>query len=119
LSAADLSLVTRQLATLVKSSLPLERRCLPSRSRRTSRNAQHLLGVRSKVMEGHTLATARGLERFPGLLRDGRGSEQSGHLDAVSKALHNENREELRSRTLWRPVSPPCVAIVFFLLVTP
>jgi general secretion pathway protein F len=129
LSAGDLSLVTRQLATLVKSSLPLEEALLAvSQQTEKPKVRNTMLGVRSKVMEGHTLADslAEFPNSFPELYRATvSASEQSGHLDAVLERLadYTENREELRSRTLGALLYPVmlfivCVAIVFFLLVS-
>jgi general secretion pathway protein F len=129
LSAADLALVTRQLATLVKSGLPLEEALLAV-SQQTDKPRVHsiILGVRSKVMEGHTLAD--GLADFPGSFPEiyratVAASEQSGHLDAVLERLadYTDNRQQMRSRTLTAMLYPVmlfvvCVAIVFFLLVS-
>jgi len=129
LSAADLALVTRQLATLVKSGLPLEEALLAvSQQTDKPRVRSIVLGVRSKVMEGHTLAD--GLADFPGSFPEiyratVAASEQSGHLDAVLERLadYTDNRQQLRGRTLSAMLYPVllfvvCVAIVFFLLVS-
>jgi general secretion pathway protein F len=129
LGAADLALVTRQLATLVKSGLPLEEALLAvSQQTDKPRVRSIVLGVRSKVMEGHTLAD--GLTDFPGSFPEiyratVAASEQSGHLDAVLERLadYTDNRQQLRSRTLSAMLYPVllfvvCVAIVFFLLVS-
>jgi general secretion pathway protein F len=129
LSAADLALITRQLATLVKSGLPLEEALLAvSQQTDKPRVRSIVLGVRSKVMEGHTLAD--GLSDFPGSFPEiyratVAASEQSGHLDAVLERLadYTDNRQQLRSRTLSAMLYPVllfvvCVAIVFFLLVS-
>jgi general secretion pathway protein F len=129
LSAADLALVTRQLATLVKSGLPLEEALLAvSQQTDKPRVRSIILGVRSKVMEGHTLAD--GLSEFQGSFPEiyratVAASEQSGHLDAVLERLadYTDNRQQLRSRTLSAMLYPVllftvCVAIVFFLLVS-
>ena len=129
LGAADLALVTRQLATLVKSGLPLEEALLAvSQQTDKPRVRSIILGVRSKVMEGHTLAD--GLSDFPGSFPEiyratVAASEQSGHLDAVLERLadYTDNRQQLRSRTLSAMLYPVllftvCVAIVFFLLVS-
>jgi general secretion pathway protein F len=129
LNAADLALVTRQLATLVKSALPLEEALLAvSQQTDKPRVRSIILGVRSKVMEGHTLAN--GLADFPGSFPEIyratiAASEQSGHLDAVLERLadYTDNRQQLRQRTLSAMLYPVllfvvCVAIVFFLLVS-
>jgi general secretion pathway protein F len=87
-----------------------------------------MLGVRSKVMEGHTLAD--GLADFPTSFPEiyratVAASEQSGHLDAVLERLadYTDNRQQLRQRTLSAMLYPVllfvvCAAIVFFLLVS-
>ena len=129
LSAADLALVTRQLATLVKSGLPLEEALLAcSQQTDKPRVRSVIVGVRSKVMEGHTLAD--GLADFPGSFPEiyratVAASEQSGHLDAVLERLadYTDNRQQLRSRTVSALLYPVllfvvCAAIVFFLLVS-
>jgi len=129
LSASDLALVTRQLATLVKSALPLEEALLAvSQQTEKPRVRSIILGVRSKVMEGHTLAA--GLTDFPNSFPEiyratVAASEQSGHLDAVLERLadYTDNRQQLRQRTLSAMLYPVllfvvCAAIVFFLLVS-
>jgi general secretion pathway protein F len=63
-SAADVTLLTRQLATLVRAGLPLEESLLAvSQQTDKPRLQSILLGVRAKVMEGHTLA--EGLNEYP------------------------------------------------------
>jgi general secretion pathway protein F len=63
-SAADMALLTRQLATLVQSNLPLDE-CLQATAEQTRkpRLKGMLLQVRSRVSEGFTLAYAMG--EFP------------------------------------------------------
>jgi general secretion pathway protein F len=129
LSPADLALVTRQLATLVKSALPLEESLLAvSQQTDKPRVRSIVLGVRSRVMEGHSLGD--GLGDFPGSFPEMyratiAASEQSGHLDSVLERLadYTDNRQQLRSRTAAALLYPVllfvvCVAIVFFLLVS-
>jgi general secretion pathway protein F len=129
LGAGDLSLVTRQLATLVKSALPLEEALLAvSQQTEKPRVRNIMLGVRSKVMEGHTLADslAEFPTSFPEIYRATvSASEHSGHLEAVLERLadYTENRQEMRSRTLGALLYPVllfvvCITIVFFLLVS-
>ncbi|WP_405238910.1 type II secretion system inner membrane protein GspF [Lentisalinibacter orientalis] len=103
-SATELALVTRQLATLVNSGMPLEE-TLQAVAQQTEkpRTQSILLGVRAKVMEGHTLAD--GLEEFPQAFPEiyratVSAGEQSGHLDAVLERLadYTETRQALRQR---------------------
>src|SRR5262245_54200290 len=86
-STADLSLFTRQLATLVRAGLPLEESLLAvSQQTEKPRTQSIALGVRAKVMEGYTLAN--GLGEFPRVFPEiyratVSAGEQSGHLDAI------------------------------------
>lgn len=128
LSPADLSLLTRQLATLVKSGLPLEE-ALSAVAQQTekSRTKSILMAVRSRVMEGHTLAD--GLAEFPHAFPEIYRStvaagEQSGHLDGVLQRLaeYTENRQLIRSKVQQAMVYPillttVAVGIIVFLLV--
>ncbi len=129
LGAADVALITRQLATLVKSALPLEEALLAVSQQTDKPKVRNImLGVRSKVMEGHTLADSLAgfPNSFPELYRATvAAAEQAGHLDAVLERLadYTENRQALRSRTLGALLYPVllfvvCIAIVFFLLVS-
>src|SRR5688572_369489 len=87
ISAADLSLLTRQIATLVHSGLPLEEALLAvSEQTERPRVRSIIMGVRAKVMEGHALADGLGVFRavFLGLYRETVfAGEQWGHLDTV------------------------------------
>ena len=103
-SATDLALVTRQLATLVRSGLPLEE-SLQAAAQQTekSRLQSMLLAVRSRVMEGHTLATGLGdfPHVFPDLYRTTvSAGEQSGHLDVVLERLadYTESRQQMQQK---------------------
>lgn len=127
-SAADLSLLTRQLATLVRAGLPLEESLLAvSQQSEKPRVQSIMLGVRAKVMEGHPLAT--GLAEFPRVFPEiyratVSAGEQSGHLDRVLERLadYTENREQIRQKLIGALLYPivlttMCVAIVSILLV--
>jgi len=104
ISATDLALVTRQFATLVRSGLPLEE-ALKTVANQTERPRikSMMLGVRSRVMEGHTLASGMGdfPHVFPELYRATvAAGEQSGHLDVVLERLadYTENRQRMRQK---------------------
>ena len=119
-SATDLALITRQLATLVRAGLPLEE-TLQAAAQQTekSRLKSMLLAVRARVMEGHTLAT--GLRDyshvFPELYRTTvSAGEQSGHLDVVLERLadYTETRQQMQSKiqlALFYPALLTLVAI--------
>ena len=127
LSAADLALITRQLATLVQSGLPLEEalRAIAEQHDKP-RLKSIILGVRAKVMEGHALAD--GLAEFPQAFPEiykatVAAGEQSGHLDAVLERLADftEGRQVLRQKVSSAMIYPIvltglAITIVSFLL---
>jgi general secretion pathway protein F len=88
ISATDLALLTRQLATLSRSGLPLdEATSTVARQSEKPRLKSLMLGVRARVMEGHTLADGFGKfpHVFPELYRATvAAGEQSGHLDETT-----------------------------------
>ena len=104
MTPAELALLTRQLATLSQAGLPLEEALLAvSQQSENPRTQSILLGVRSKVMEGHTLADglADFPQAFPELYRATvSAGEQSGHLDAVLDRLADftETRQMLQQQ---------------------
>jgi len=104
MSASELALLTRQLATLAQSGLPLEESLLAvSQQNENPRTQSILMGVRSRVMEGHSLADglADFPQAFPELYRATvSAGEQSGHLDAVLERLaeFTETRQQLQQQ---------------------
>jgi len=104
LSAGELALLTRQLATLTASGLPLEEALLAVSQQSENPRAQSIMmGVRSKVMEGHALADGLGdfPHAFPELYRATvAAGEQSGHLDTVLERLaeFTESRQALQQQ---------------------
>jgi general secretion pathway protein F len=124
ISPMDLALVTRQLATLVRSSMPLEESLLAiSQQSEKARLKSIMLGVRSRVMEGHTLA--EGLadfpQAFPELYRATvAAGEQSGHLDAILERLadYAETRQQLRQRVMHALIYPTILTVLAVLIVS-
>lgn len=123
LSAGELALVTRQLASLSQSGLPLEEALLAvAQQNDQPRTKSILLGVRSRVMEGHALADGLGEfpQAFPELYRATvAAGEQSGHLDVVLERLadYTEARQELRQRIRNAMVYPSFLVIFSILIV--
>ena len=123
-SASDLSLFTRQLATLVRAGLPLEESLLAvSQQTEKPRVQSIVIGVRSKVMEGHTLAD--GLSEFPRVFPEiyratVSAGEQSGHLDTILERLadYTENREAMRQKVLGAMMYPIVLTIMCFGIVS-
>src|SRR6516165_11914385 len=123
-SSADLALFTRQLATLVRAGLPLEEALLAvSQQTEKPRVQSIILGVRAKVVEGHTLAT--GLADFPRVFPEiyratVAAGEQSGHLDTVLERLadYTEGREALRQKVMGAMLYPLVLTVMSFTIVS-
>jgi len=123
ISSTDLALITRQLATLVRAALPLEE-CLRAVAQQTDRARlkSMLHAVRSRVMEGHTLATGLADFRhvFPELYRTTvEAGEQSGHLERVLERLadYTEGRQQMRQKIQLAVFYPAMLTIVAILVV--
>ena len=127
LSAADLALLTLQLSTLVQAGLPLEEALDAVAKQSAKRRVAGLLSaVRSRVMEGHALATAlaRFPRAFPELFRATvAAGERSGHLGHVLEQLaaYTQARQASRQKIQMALVYPAIlmlasVVIVGFLL---
>ncbi|XKH00917.1 type II secretion system inner membrane protein GspF [Marinobacter nauticus] len=127
ISSADLALVTRQLATLIQSAIPVEQ-ALSAAAQQTEkpRIRSMLIAVRAKVMEGYALADSLALfpRAFPRLYRSTvAAGERAGHLDLVLNRLadYTEGRQEARQKIQLAAIYPiilsvVAIAIVVFLL---
>ncbi len=129
ISTNELSLLTRQLATLVSATMPLEE-CLKAVAEQTEKQRikNMLTSVRSRVVEGYTLSDS--LAEYPHVFDQlfcsmVAAGEKSGHLAPVLERLADyvENRQQIKSKLTQAMVYPTvltvaAVAIVSFLLAT-
>ncbi|MBE7375309.1 GspF family T2SS innner membrane protein variant XcpS [Pseudomonas lopnurensis] len=102
LSARDLALITRQLATLVQAALPIEEALRAAAAQSGSAKIKSmLLAVRARVMEGHSLAAAlrEYPSAFPELYRATvAAGEHAGHLGLVLDQLADYTDQRQQSR---------------------
>jgi len=123
ISTRDLALVTRQLATLSRSGMPLEE-ALQAVSQQTDKGRirRIILGVRSRVLEGQSLsnALANFPNAFPQLYRATvDAGESSGKLDFVLEKLaeYVETREQLRQKIQLAMIYPVLLTLISILVV--
>ncbi len=123
INATELALVTRQLATLVQSGMPVESALATAAEQSEKmRLKKIILAVRARVLEGHTLADA--LKEFPHVFPDLYRStvaagEHSGHLEAVLGRLadYTESRQALSQKMGLALIYPALMIIVAILVV--
>ena len=118
IKTADLALVTRQLSTLVASSIPIEE-CLQAVCDQcdSPKIKVMIASVRSGVIEGHSLADS--MRGFP-LIFDNlfcamvAAGEKSGHLDKVLDRLadYAEQRQEMKSKMMQAMIYPIVLTLV-------
>jgi general secretion pathway protein F len=124
LSVSELSLLTRQLATLLGAGLTIEQTLNALIEQAETHHQRHILaGVRGEVLAGQPLARAMGhyTNVFPDLYRTlVDAGEQSGQLAPVLLKLadYTEERQALRQKVGLAFVYPAIVTIVALLVVT-
>jgi len=118
ISTADLSLITRQLATLIQAALPLEEALKAVAQQCDKPKVQSvILSVRSRVVEGFPLAES--MAEFP-LIFDKlfcamvAAGEKSGHLDTVLDRLadYTEKRQQMRMKLMQAMIYPAVLTLV-------
>ena len=123
-SAAELALMTRQLATLVESGLPLEE-ALVAVGEQCEKNSlkSMIMSVRSKVTEGYGLAES--MAEFPSVFDKlframVAAGEKSGHLDNVLNRLadYTEKRQYMRSQLVQALIYPIIMTIIAVGVIT-
>ncbi len=91
ISTPDLAMLTRQLSTLISAGLPIEETLRATAQQTEKKHIKSMiLDIRSKVLEGHSLAAAlEGFDHaFPKLYRATvAAGEHAGHLDTVLNRL--------------------------------
>ena len=124
LSSLDLAMLTRQLATLLRSGLPLEETLQAVAEQTEKPRVQRIiLGVRSKVVEGHPLAD--GLRDFPQAFPEiyratVSAGAQSGKLDQVLERLsdYTESRQVMGQQVSNALVYPIVLLVLSFGIVS-
>lgn len=128
MSFTDLSLITRQMATLLQAGIPVDE-VLTAVSEQTEKQTtkQILLGVRGKVLEGYALADGMNdfPAAFPALYRTiVSAGERTGKLEQVLNQLadYTEKQYYIRQKIKQALVYPimmisVSISIVIFLLI--
>lgn len=124
LSATQLALFTRQLATLLNAGLPIDEALAALGEQGEDERARSLvIALRSRVMEGAGLAMAFAdyPESFPEIYRASvAAGEQSGRLGTVLERLadYAESRDALRQQVLTALAYPILLTLVAIAVVT-
>ena len=121
-TAYDLALFTRQLSVLVAASIPLEEALRAVGKQNEKAHVRNLLmSVRSKVMEGHSLASAlQQSGRLPDLyIATIAAGERSGHLDLILDQLadYTENRFAMQKKVQGAMIYPIILMLMSFAIV--
>ncbi len=123
LGGAGLALLTRQLATLIGAGLPVEE-ALGALAEQAANERQRAItmGLRARVMEGASLASAMG--EFPDVFppvhcASVAAGEQSGRLETVLERLadHAEARDALMQKILAALAYPLLLSLVAIAVV--
>jgi general secretion pathway protein F len=124
ISARDLALLTRQMATLVQAGLPIgDVLAAVAQQTEKPRIRSMMMAVRSKVLEGHSLADSFGEfpRAFPTLYRATvSAGEHSGHLDLVLNRLadYTETSKETNQKIQGAMVYPLLLVVFSIAIVS-
>ncbi len=122
MTAYDLALMTRQLSVLVAAAIPLEEALRAVAKQSEKVHVQNLLlSVRSKVLEGYSLANAlQQSGHFPDLyIATIAAGERSGHLDLILDQLadYTENRFAMQKKVQGAMIYPIILMLMSFAIV--
>lgn len=118
IKTADLALITRQLSTLVASSIPIEEALQAVADQCDKPKIREMIvAVRGSVIEGHTLADS--MRNYP-MIFDNlfcamvAAGEKSGHLEKVLDRLADyvEQRQEMKSKMMQAMIYPVVLTLV-------
>ncbi|WP_137817948.1 GspF family T2SS innner membrane protein variant XcpS [Pseudomonas sp. 2FG] len=123
LSARDLALLTRQLATLIQAGLPIEEALRAAAAQSTApRIEAMLLAVRARVLEGNSLAAS--LREFPAAFPElyratVAAGEHAGHLGPVLEQLadYTEQRQQSRQKIQLALLYPLILMVTSLIIV--
>jgi general secretion pathway protein F len=124
MSAADLALITRQTATLVRAAIPVEEsiKAVAEQCEKPKQQTM-LLGIRARVVEGHSLADA--LSEYPKVFSNlyvsmVAAGEKSGHLELVLERLadYTEARQAISQKISGALVYPVILSVVSIAIVS-
>jgi general secretion pathway protein F len=123
ISSSQLSMITRQLATLLEAGLTLEYSLSALIEQSEEESVRQILaGVRSELLAGHTLAQAMGQYQsvFPdiyrALIKAGEASGELGHV-MLRLADYTESRQVLKQKVVLAFVYPAIVTVVALMVV--
>jgi general secretion pathway protein F len=123
ISSNELSLITRQFATLISSGLTIEQTLNALIEQADSEQQRQILaGIRGEVLAGNSLAASMGQypQVFPELYRTlVRAGEQSGQLSEVLQRLadYTEESQALRQKVTLAFVYPAIITLVAIAVV--
>lgn len=124
ISSTELSLFTRQLATLTRSGLPLDESLAAVSEQSEGKRIKRIaLGVRAGVLEGSTLAASLNQfpNAFPPLFRATvEAGESSGKLDHILERLADyvERRQAMNQKIVLASFYPAILTVVAIGVVT-
>ncbi|MGK0442205.1 MAG: general secretion pathway protein F [Pseudohongiellaceae bacterium] len=124
ISSSDLSMLTRQLATLIQSNMPLDEALTAAAQQARKPKVKSLvLQVRARVMEGHSLGYALG--DFPQVFNDMfcamvKAGEHAGFLGIVLEQLadYTENSQYTQQKLKMAMIYPIILMLVAVGVVT-
>lgn len=124
LKVRDLSLMTRQLATLIAANLPIEQALLGvSEQSEKKQTKSILLAIRSRVLEGHSLAYA--MKQFPYAFPELYcatidAGEQTGKLDVVLNRLadYTEQQHAMKVKVQQALVYPAVMTVISIAIIS-